>query len=123
MLRVALELGYGSHSAFSAMFRRVMGVAPATIFVPGLIGGAERIAQRLQRGARHVIIDTHAPVAFSLRKNAADIGHRPAVAARAEGMLMIVLNHKRLPKQRAEPAGCGGEQAVATPCRRRVSPW
>ncbi len=42
-------LGYGSHSAFSAMFRRVMGVAPATIFVPGLIGGAERIAQRLQR--------------------------------------------------------------------------
>ncbi len=26
---------------------------------------------------------------------------------------MIVLNHKRLPKQRAEPAGCGGEQAVA----------
>ena len=68
VLRVALELGYGSHSAFSAMFRRVMGVAPATIFVPGLIGGAERIAQRLQRGARHVIIDTHAPVAFSLRK-------------------------------------------------------
>ncbi len=80
--------GYGSHSAFSAMFRRVMGVAPATIFVPGLIGGAERIAQRLQRGARHVIIDTHAPVAFSLRKTPADIGHRPAVAARAEGMLM-----------------------------------
>lgn len=113
VLRVALELGYGSHSAFSAMFRRVMGVAPATIFVPGLIGGAERIAQRLQRGARHVIIDTHAPVAFSLRKNAADIGHRPAVAARAERMLMIVLDHKRLPKQRAEPAGCGGEQAVA----------
>lgn len=26
---------------------------------------------------------------------------------------MIVLDHKRLPKQRAEPAGCGGEQAVA----------
>jgi hypothetical protein len=28
-------------------------------------------------------------------------------------MLMIVLNHKRLPKQRAEAAGGGGEQAVA----------
>jgi hypothetical protein len=32
VLRVALDLGYGSHSAFSAMFRRVMGVAPAIIF-------------------------------------------------------------------------------------------
>jgi AraC-like DNA-binding protein len=26
VLRVALDLGYGSHSAFTAMFRRVMGV-------------------------------------------------------------------------------------------------
>lgn len=34
VLRVALELGYGSHSAFSAMFRRVMGVAPSDYFRP-----------------------------------------------------------------------------------------
>ena len=34
VLRVALELGYGSHSAFSAMFRRVMGVAPCDYFRP-----------------------------------------------------------------------------------------
>ena len=34
VLRVALELATVGHSAFSAMFRRVMGVAPATIFVP-----------------------------------------------------------------------------------------
>lgn len=81
VLRVALELGYGSHSAFSAMFRRVMGVAPSDYFSsPGLIGGAERIAQRLQRGARHVIIDTHAPVAFSLRKKRS--GYRPPTGCR-----------------------------------------
>ncbi|PAM55452.1 AraC family transcriptional regulator [Acinetobacter baumannii] len=34
MLRVALELGYGSHSAFSAMFHRGMGVAPSDYFRP-----------------------------------------------------------------------------------------
>lgn len=34
VLRVALDLGYGSHSAFSAMFRRVMGVAPSDYFRP-----------------------------------------------------------------------------------------
>jgi AraC-like DNA-binding protein len=32
VLRVALDLGYGSHSAFSAMFRRVMGMAPSDYF-------------------------------------------------------------------------------------------
>ena len=32
VLRVALDLGYGSHSAFSAMFRRVTGVAPSDYF-------------------------------------------------------------------------------------------
>lgn len=32
VLRVALELGYGSHSAFTAMFRRVMGVSPSDYF-------------------------------------------------------------------------------------------
>lgn len=32
VLRVALDLGYGSHSAFTAMFRRVMGVAPSDYF-------------------------------------------------------------------------------------------
>lgn len=32
VLRVALDLGYGSHSAFSAMFRRVMGTAPSDYF-------------------------------------------------------------------------------------------
>ena len=32
VLRVALDLGYGSHSAFSAMFRRVIGVAPSDYF-------------------------------------------------------------------------------------------
>ncbi|EIV5418232.1 helix-turn-helix transcriptional regulator [Klebsiella aerogenes] len=34
VLRVALDLGYGSHSAFSAMFRRVMGTAPSDYFRP-----------------------------------------------------------------------------------------
>lgn len=32
VLRVALDLGYGSHSAFTAMFRRVMGVSPSDYF-------------------------------------------------------------------------------------------
>ena len=32
VLRVALELGYGSHSAFTAMFRRVMGISPSDYF-------------------------------------------------------------------------------------------
>ena len=32
VLRVALELGYGSHSAFTAMFRRVMGTSPSDYF-------------------------------------------------------------------------------------------
>ncbi|WP_318366310.1 helix-turn-helix transcriptional regulator [Enterobacter sp.] len=32
VLRVALDLGYGSHSAFTAMFRRVMGIAPSDYF-------------------------------------------------------------------------------------------
>lgn len=32
VLRVALELGYGSHSAFTAMFRRVMGISPSEYF-------------------------------------------------------------------------------------------
>lgn len=32
VLRVALDLGYDSHSAFSAMFRRILGVAPSDYF-------------------------------------------------------------------------------------------
>jgi AraC-like DNA-binding protein/mannose-6-phosphate isomerase-like protein (cupin superfamily) len=32
VLRVALDMGYESHSAFSAMFRRIMGVAPSDYF-------------------------------------------------------------------------------------------
>ncbi|MEX2998963.1 helix-turn-helix transcriptional regulator [Enterobacter cloacae] len=32
VLRVALDLGYGSHSAFTAMFRRVMGTSPSDYF-------------------------------------------------------------------------------------------
>ena len=32
VLRVALDLGYGSHSAFTAMFRRVMGLSPSDYF-------------------------------------------------------------------------------------------
>lgn len=32
VLRVALELGYGSHSAFTVMFRRVMGISPSDYF-------------------------------------------------------------------------------------------
>lgn len=32
VLRVALDLGYGSHSAFTAMFRRVMGTSPSEYF-------------------------------------------------------------------------------------------
>ncbi|SUX37968.1 Uncharacterized response regulatory protein SA0215 [Cedecea davisae] len=32
VLRVALELGYESHSAFSAMFRRTLGVSPSDYF-------------------------------------------------------------------------------------------
>lgn len=32
VLRVALDLGYESHSAFSAMFRRILGVAPSDYF-------------------------------------------------------------------------------------------
>lgn len=35
VLRVALELGYGSHSAFTAMFRRVMGISPSDYFKDG----------------------------------------------------------------------------------------
>lgn len=34
VLRVALDLGYESHSAFSAMFRRIMGVPPGSYFLP-----------------------------------------------------------------------------------------
>ncbi len=81
VLRVALELGYGSHSAFSAMFRRVMGVAPSDYFSsPGLIGGAERIAQRLQRGARHVIIAYPRPSSFLLAEKRS--GYRPPTGCR-----------------------------------------
>jgi AraC-like DNA-binding protein len=32
VLTVALELGYGSHSAFTTMFRRVMGISPSDYF-------------------------------------------------------------------------------------------
>ncbi|MCA1256160.1 AraC family transcriptional regulator [Enterobacter kobei] len=32
VLGVALDLGYGSHSAFTAMFRRVMGISPSDYF-------------------------------------------------------------------------------------------
>lgn len=32
VLSIALELGYGSHSAFTTMFRRVMGVSPSDYF-------------------------------------------------------------------------------------------
>ena len=32
VLRVALDLGYGSHSAFTAMFRRVMGISPSDYY-------------------------------------------------------------------------------------------
>ncbi|XES86500.1 helix-turn-helix transcriptional regulator [Franconibacter pulveris] len=32
VLAIALELGYGSHSAFTAMFRRVMGISPSDYF-------------------------------------------------------------------------------------------
>ncbi|WP_426817353.1 AraC family transcriptional regulator [Winslowiella sp. 2C04] len=32
VLRVSLDLGYESHSAFSAMFRRILGVAPSDYF-------------------------------------------------------------------------------------------
>ncbi len=32
VLRVALELGYESHSAFSAMFRRILGASPSDYF-------------------------------------------------------------------------------------------
>ncbi|MEM6051660.1 helix-turn-helix transcriptional regulator [Erwinia sp. P7711] len=32
VLRVALDMGYESHSAFSAMFRRIMGVSPSDYF-------------------------------------------------------------------------------------------
>lgn len=32
VLRVALDMGYESHSAFSAMFRRVLGVPPSDYF-------------------------------------------------------------------------------------------
>jgi len=32
VLRVALDLGYESHSAFSAMFRRILGLAPSDYF-------------------------------------------------------------------------------------------
>lgn len=33
VLRVALDLGYESHSAFSAMFRRILGVSPSDYFL------------------------------------------------------------------------------------------
>ena len=32
VLRVALDLGYESHSAFSAMFRRILGASPSDYF-------------------------------------------------------------------------------------------
>lgn len=35
VLRVALDLGYESHSAFSAMFRRILGVSPSDYFQVG----------------------------------------------------------------------------------------
>jgi len=34
VLRVALDLGYESHSAFSAMFRRILGASPSDYFQP-----------------------------------------------------------------------------------------
>jgi hypothetical protein len=94
VLRVALDLGYGSHSAFSAMFRRVMGVAPSDYFRRRLIGCAERIAQRLHE-ARATSLSMPTPQRL-LPGKTANIGHRAAVAAFAERMLVIVLNHKRL---------------------------
>lgn len=39
VLRVALDLGYESHSAFSAMFRRTLGVAPSDYFPPEALSG------------------------------------------------------------------------------------
>lgn len=39
VLRVALDLGYDSHSAFSAMFRRTLGVAPSDYFQPASPSG------------------------------------------------------------------------------------
>jgi AraC-like DNA-binding protein len=39
VLRVALDLGYESHSAFSAMFRRTLGVAPSDYFQPESLSG------------------------------------------------------------------------------------
>ncbi len=39
VLRVALDLGYESHSAFSAMFRRTLGMAPSDYFQPDPLSG------------------------------------------------------------------------------------
>ncbi|NEG94632.1 AraC family transcriptional regulator [Leclercia adecarboxylata] len=39
VLRVALDLGYESHSAFSAMFRRTLGVTPSDYFQPESLSG------------------------------------------------------------------------------------
>ena len=36
---MALDLGYESHSAFSAMFRRTLGVAPSDYFQPESLSG------------------------------------------------------------------------------------
>lgn len=75
VLRVALDLGYGSHSAFSAMFRRVIGVAPATT------------SARRRNGLRSSHCTTPAarraprryqflpPAAVAIREYAANIGH------------------------------------------------
>lgn len=75
VLRVALDLGYGSHSAFSAMFRRVIGVAPATT------------SARRRNGLRSSHCTTPAarraprryqflpPAAVAIREDAANIGH------------------------------------------------
>ena len=75
VLRVALDLGYGSHSAFTAMFRRVMGLTQRLL--------QERLTalKRLNRRACHVAVDAHAPAAGPIPEQAADIGHRAAVAA------------------------------------------
>ncbi|WP_058913446.1 AraC family transcriptional regulator [Entomohabitans teleogrylli] len=42
VLRVALDCGYGSHSAFTAMFRRVMGVSPSEYFCHDAGSGSSR---------------------------------------------------------------------------------
>lgn len=96
VLRVALDLGYGSHSAFSAMFRRVTGVAPATTSVRRSNGlrSPHCTAPAARRAPRRYQFPP--PAAVAIREDAANIGDRTAVATFAEGMLVIILNHEVL---------------------------